>query len=77
MVAGESGHEVAAQQSTSGQVEEQTAALHHAREPNRPLPPPAQPPEGARLGGQREDDQEVDAWLRDRPDRAHRAAEQS
>src|SRR5205814_9294000 len=43
--------------------EHQASAVHDPTEPGRPLPPPAQPPEGARKSDPPEGDRRVGAWL--------------
>jgi len=56
---------------------ELTAALHHSREPDRPVAPPAQPPEEAGSGVRREREQQVGSGLGDSPDRTETAANQN
>jgi hypothetical protein len=63
MFADERDQEEAGQEAPDDRDEQQAAAIHDPTESNRPFPPPAQPPEGARKTDPHEGDRRVEAWL--------------
>jgi hypothetical protein len=77
MVADEPSQDIAPHHRASDLVQQQTARLHGAREADRALSVPAQPPEDARLGGQNQHDQKIRAGRSDRSDDPHARAQQA